>query len=104
METVDQILLGFLLVAIAAFPVAIFLYLRTAYRKGGWPEMKTAAILAVVALLIPVGLKLWYDWEISHFQRAIEHPLALGSILFVVLMWLAHRVLKAWTGEAHDHH
>jgi len=64
----------------AAFPVAVFLYLRTAYRQGGWREVKVAAILAVVAMLIPVALKIWCDWEISHFQRVIEHPFALGSI------------------------
>lgn len=55
-------------------------------------------------MLIPVGLKTWYDWEFSHFQRVIEHPFALGSIIFVALMWLGHRALKAWTGETHDHH
>lgn len=104
METPDKILLGLLLIAIAAFPVAVFLYLRSAYRNGGWPQVKTAAIVAVVAMLIPVALRIWFDWEFSHFLRAIEHPFALGSILFVVLMWLAHRALKARIGEAHDHH
>lgn len=104
MKTPDKILLGLLLIAIAAFPVAVFLYLRSAYRNGGWPQVKTAAIVAVVAMLIPVALRIWFDWEFSHFLRAIEHPFALGSILFVVLMWLAHRALKARIGEAHDHH
>lgn len=104
METVDQILLGLLLLAVAAFPVAVFLCLRTAYRKGGWPEVKTDAIVAVVAMLIPVGFRIWFDWEFSHFERAIKYPFALSSILFVVLMWLGHRALKARTGETHDHH
>lgn len=104
METPDKILLGLLLVAIAVFPVAVFLYLRTAYRKGGWPDVKTAAIVAVVAMLIPVGFRIWFDWEFSHFQRAIQHPFALGSILFVVVMSLAHRALKARTGETNDQH
>ena len=104
MEMPDKILLGLLVLAIAAFPVAVFLYLRTAYRKGGWPEVKTAAIVSVIAMLIPLGLRLWFDWEFNHFLRAIQHPFALGSILFVVLMWLAHHALKASTGETHDHH
>jgi hypothetical protein len=103
METPDRILLWLLFIAIAAFPVAVFLYLRSAYRKGGWREVKTAAILAVLAMLIPLGLRIWYDWEISHFQRVIEHPFAWGSILFVAFMWLAHRALKAWVGETHVH-
>jgi peptidoglycan biosynthesis protein MviN/MurJ (putative lipid II flippase) len=101
MEAADQILLGVLLLAIAAFPVAALLYLRTAYREGGWPQVKTAAIVAVVAMLIPVALRIWFDWEFNHLLRTIEHPFALGSILFVALMWLAHRALKgADTGDA----
>ena len=104
METTDKILLGLLLFAIAAFPVAVFLCLRTAYRKGGWSDVKMAAIVAAVAMLIPLGLRIWFDWEFSHFLRVIEHPFALGSILFVALMWVAHRTLKARIGETHDHH
>jgi hypothetical protein len=104
METPDKILLGLLLLAMAAFPVAVFLYLRTAYRESGWPQVKTAVIVAVVAMLVPVALRIWFDWEFSHFVRAIEHPFALGSILFVVLMWLAHRAVKARIEETHDHH
>jgi len=98
METQDRVLLWLLLFTFAAFPVAVWLYLRTAYRKGGWREVKAAAILAGFALLIAAGFKIWLDWEASHFQRVIEHPLAYGSILFVALMWLAHRALKAWIG------
>jgi hypothetical protein len=97
METQGKILLGLLLLAIAVFPVAVFLYLCGAYRMGGWPRVRAAAIVAVVALLIPVVLRIWFDWEVSHFLRAVEHPFALGSILFIVLMWLAHRALKAQT-------
>ena len=104
METPDKILAGLLLLAMAVFPVAVFLYLRTAYRKGRWPEVKTAAIVAVVAMLIPLGLRIWVDWEVSHFLRVIEHPFALGSIFFILLIWLAHRALMARIGDTHDHH
>jgi hypothetical protein len=100
----DQILLGLLLLAGAAFPVAGFLYLRTAHREGGWRNVKRAAIVAAVAMLIPLGLRIWFDWEVSHFLRAIEHPLAVGSILFFVLMWLTHSALTARMGETDDHH
>ena len=104
MGTTDQILLGLLLVAMVAFPVAVFLYLRTAHREGGWRSVKTAAIVAVVALLIPLGLRIWVDWEVGHFLRVLEHPFALGSIVFVVVMWLAHRALTSQMGETDDHH
>jgi hypothetical protein len=104
MQTQDKILFGLLLLAIAVFPVAVFLYLRSAYRMGGWPRVRAAAIVSAVALLIPVVLRIWFDWEISHFLRALEHPFALGSILFFVLIWLAHRFLKPQAEEAHDEH
>ena len=107
MDRSDQVLFWLLWFAVAAFPVAAVLYLRTAYRKGGRREVKAAAVAAAFALmcaiLIPLGLRAWGEWEVDHFQRVIEHPFAFGSILFVVLMWLAHRVFKAWMGETYDH-
>ena len=104
MDMTDQILLTLLLLAFAAFPVAVFLYLRTAYREGGWTEVKWAAIVAIVSMLLFAALRIWPEWEIDHILRALRQPFAPSSILFVVLMWLGHRALKAWAGEAHDHH
>lgn len=104
MEMTDKILLGLLLLAVAAFPVAVFLYLRTAYRKGGWTEVKWAAIVAAVALLIVAVPRLWFEWEISHLERIIEHPFSVSSILFIVVAWLAHRALYAQLGETDVYH
>jgi hypothetical protein len=95
-DTTDKILLTFLLLALGAFPVAVFLYLRTAYREGGWTEVKGAAIVAGVSLLIWVGASLWPEFEIRHILRAIRHPFAMSSMFFLVLMFLAHGVLKVW--------
>jgi len=103
MDMTDQILLGLLLLAVAAFPVAVFLYLRTAYRKGGWTEVKWAAIVAGISLLLFAGIRI-FEWEIRHILRAIQHPFALSSVFFLLLMWLAHRALKARLGDTHDHH
>jgi hypothetical protein len=99
----EKILLGLLLLAFAAFPVAVFLYLRTAYQKGGWTEVKVAAGVAAVALLIWVASSLWPEFELRHIWRAIQHPFALGSIVFLLLMGLAHFALKMWI-ETHDIH
>jgi drug/metabolite transporter (DMT)-like permease len=103
MDMTDKFLLGLLLLALAAFPIAVFLYLRTAYQKGGWTEVKGAAIVAGVTLLIWAGISLWPEFEIRHILRAIQHPFALGSIFFLVLVGLAHCALKAWI-ENHDIH
>jgi hypothetical protein len=103
MDLTDKILLGMLLVAFAAFPIAAFLYLRTAYRKGGWDEVKGSAMVAVISLLILAAVRLWPEFELRHIWRAIQHPFAPGSIVFLVLIGLAHFALKAWI-ETHDIH
>ncbi len=96
MDTTDKILLTLLLLALAAFLVAVFLYLRTAYRKGGWTEVKGAAIVAGVSLLIWLGASLWPEFEIRHLLRAIRHPFTISSMLFLVLTFVAHGALKVW--------
>ena len=103
METSDKILLALLLLSLAALPIAIFLYLRTAYRDGGWRQVKVAAALAVIALFGWAAVRFWFDWEFSNFWRVLEHPFALGSILFILLMWLGHWVLTVRTEETNDH-
>lgn len=103
METSDKILLALLLLAMAALPVAVFLYLRTAYRDGGWRQVRVAAVLAAVALLVWGGSRLWAEWEVTNLLRVLEHPFALGSILFVLLMLLGHWVLTVQTEETNDH-
>jgi hypothetical protein len=101
MDVTEKILLGLLLLAFAAFPIAVFLYLRTAYRKDGWTDVKGAAMIAGVSLLIWVGVSLWPEFEIRHILHAIQRPFALGSIVFLVLLGLAHCALKARI-ESHD--
>jgi hypothetical protein len=102
-DTTDKILLGLLLLALAAFPVAVFLYLRTAYRERGWTGVKSAAIVAVVTMAIWVGIRLWPEWEIRHILRAIRHPFAMSSVLVLALIFLAHGALKVWW-ETNDNH
>lgn len=104
MDTSDKVLLALLLIAVVAFPVAIFLYLRTEYKDGGWPKVKLAAIVAVVSMLIPGALKIWVDWEFHNVERIIKHPLTLGSVVLFLVMWLVHCVLKTPVEETHDQH
>jgi hypothetical protein len=104
MGATEKVLLTLLLLALATFPVAVVLYLRTAYRQGGWKQVRTAAGLAAAVVLIYGVGKLWFDWEISNLLRVLEHPFAIGSILFVLLMWLGHWVLTMQNEETNDHH
>ena len=104
METSDRVLLILLLLAAVAFPVAVFLYLRSAFKEGGWQRVKASAIVALVSLLIPLALKLWVDWEFGNLERIVRHPFTLGSIIFILWTWLVHRALTAPEEETHDHH
>jgi hypothetical protein len=103
MGMTDKILLVLLLLAVAGFPIAVFLYFGTANRQGGWAEVKCAAFVAAFSLLILGGINLWPEFELRHIWRAIQHPLALSSIVFVVLIGLAQFALKVWI-ETHDIH
>ncbi len=51
MSRLDWMAVGLMLSLLLAFVTAFFLYLRTAYRKGGWKEVKVSFIIAVVALV-----------------------------------------------------
>ncbi|MGA8765142.1 MAG: hypothetical protein WB562_19910 [Candidatus Sulfotelmatobacter sp.] len=50
MILVDWLGLGLMLSLVGAFVGAFFLYLRTAYRKGGWPGVKASFTIAIIAL------------------------------------------------------
>ncbi|MBZ5597290.1 MAG: hypothetical protein LAN83_03110 [Acidobacteriia bacterium] len=102
MELSDRILLGLLLTALAALPVAVFFYLRTAYRSGGWSGVKTACMLVAVAVLMVAGFRLWEYCEFELLRRVLEHPFGTTALSLIVLWWFGHRALKAWTVETHD--
>ncbi|HVO79574.1 MAG TPA: hypothetical protein VMT28_02520 [Terriglobales bacterium] len=98
----ERILLGLLLVALCALPVAMFLYLRTAYRSGGWHGVKRASLLVVVAGLSFAVFRLWEYLESGLFGRMMERRFDVAAAAFA-LWWLGHRALKTWTSETNDH-
>jgi threonine/homoserine/homoserine lactone efflux protein len=102
MDMSNKILLGLLLAALAAFPVAVFLYLRTAYREGRWAGVKTALAAAGMALLVWVALDLWAKHVGDLVGQVMAHPFALTTVLLIVLSWLLHQALKAQLDETHD--
>jgi hypothetical protein len=104
MDTSDKILLGLLLAALAAFPVAVFLYLRSAYRAGRWAGVKTALALAGTALLAWAAVEVGARHVGDLVERVIEHPFALTTVVLLVLSWLLHQALKARLDDEHDNH
>ncbi len=104
MEMSDKILAGLLVAALAAFPIAVFLYLRSAYREARWAGVKTALAVAGMALLAWVALELWAKHVGDLMRRIIEHPFEITTVLLIILSWLLHRALKARLDETHDDH
>ena len=51
MTRLDWIAMTGAVVLVGAFLLAFFLYLRTAYKRGGWSEVKWGVVLGVVSLI-----------------------------------------------------
>jgi RsiW-degrading membrane proteinase PrsW (M82 family) len=69
MSPLDWLALAFLLSLAVALLVAFFLYLRTAYRKGGWNEVKISFLIASGAIAA------WYIVRVaenSHLEMLKE--------------------------------
>lgn len=103
MEMVDKVLLSLLLGALAVFPLAVFFYLRTAYRQGGWTGVKTALAVAGISLLVWKGLVLWGRHIEDLIGRIIDHPFRATTILLIVVSWLLHQAFKEWVGKTRVH-
>ena len=68
-DTVDLLTAALLLCLLVAVVVAFYLYLRTAYRKGGWKEVRISFFIAIGAL---VGLYLVRQVENSDLDALKE--------------------------------
>jgi len=51
MSRLDWLALGGLLLLVVALFAGFALYLRTAYRKGGWRRVRTDLVIAIAALV-----------------------------------------------------
>jgi hypothetical protein len=100
MEMTERVLLGLLLGVLAAFPLALFFYLRTAYRTGGWREVKTSLSIFGVALLLWMGPTLLISHIVDLGERIVLHPFAATTVVLLILSWLLHRIamksLRKW--------
>jgi len=103
MEMVDKVLLGLVLGALAVFPLAVFFYLRTAYRQGGWTEVKTALAVAGMSLLVWAVFELWLKHMEDLIGRIIDHPFRATTILLILVSWLLHQAFKRWVGKTCVH-
>ena len=63
---------GLLLGLVVAVLAAFFLYLRTAYRRGGWRDVKTSFIIAIVALVLFYVVRVAENADLQTMKDAVN--------------------------------
>jgi Na+/proline symporter len=63
---------GLIVSLLVAFVTAFFLYLRTAYRKGGWTEVKVSFVIAMIALVAFYLVRVAQNSELQLLKDAVN--------------------------------
>jgi high-affinity Fe2+/Pb2+ permease len=72
MSVLEWLGFGLLLGLVVAVLVAFFLYLRTAYRRGGWRDVKTSFIIAIVALVLFYVVRVAENTDLQTMKDAVN--------------------------------
>jgi O-antigen/teichoic acid export membrane protein len=72
MTPFDRFGVALLLSLVLAFLVAFFLYLRTAYRRGGYREVKSAFIVAIVAIVLFCAIRIAENLGLEPLKQAVD--------------------------------
>ena len=72
MSTADWLAAGLLLALPAALVGAFFLYLRTAYRKGGWRAVRISLLIAIVAIAALLAERIVENVGLEHLKDAVN--------------------------------
>ena len=73
MSRLDWLALGGVLLLVVALFAAFALYLRTAYRKGGWRRVKTDLVIAIVALVAFYIIQTAENSQLGMLKEAVNH-------------------------------
>jgi Zn-dependent protease with chaperone function len=68
----DWIAMAGAVVLIGAFLLAFFLYLRTAYRHGGWKEVKWDFVLAIIVLIAFYVIRVSQNEELNILKEGVN--------------------------------
>jgi uncharacterized protein (DUF983 family) len=71
-ETVDVLAVALVVLIVGGIVGAFFLYLRTAYRKGGWIAVRRDFWIAIVVLTAFVVERILQNLEIQRLKRTID--------------------------------
>jgi len=72
MRRLEWMAVGLMLAFLLAFVTDFFQYLRTAYRKGGWKEVKVSFIISVVALVAFYVTRLAQNSELQLLKHGVD--------------------------------
>jgi len=72
-DALDWAVVGLMLFIGGGIILAFALYLRTAYRKGGWRQVRTSFILAVVALVALYLVRTAENFDVQSLKDAVNH-------------------------------
>ena len=72
MTRLDWLAMAFLLSLGVALVVAFFLYLRTAYRDGGWKQVRVSFLIAIAALVALYVVRLAENSDLEILKDAVK--------------------------------
>lgn len=72
-NALEWAVIGLVLFVAGGIILAFTLYLRTAYRKGGWRQVKTSFILAIVALVALYLVRTAENFDVRTFKDIVNH-------------------------------
>ncbi|HEY1262794.1 MAG TPA: hypothetical protein VGF06_04670 [Terriglobales bacterium] len=64
--------LALAVLVVGGIGASFFLYLRTAYRRGGWREVRVYFILAIVALVALFVVRATQNNELQQLKKAVD--------------------------------
>ena len=72
MNSLDWIMYGLLTLILGGLVLALFLYLRTAYRSGGWKRVGRDFVIAIVTILIFFFVRMVQNSELDSITEAVS--------------------------------
>ncbi len=73
MDRYTWLAVGLLLFIFGGILLAFFLYLRTAYKQGGWKNVRRDFLIAVIVLAAWALERVIENHQIQSLKKAVEH-------------------------------
>lgn len=73
MSSLEWMTIGLLVFIFGGIFLAFFLYLRTAYKSGGWTRVRRDLLIAMIALAAWAVKKFISNYEMGEIPETIKH-------------------------------